>query len=185
MASSSPRRLALLRQLGVAPLVWPAATEEYRELTPDRDPRALVIANAELKARAVAEEFPQALVIGADTVVFLDGELLGKPAGAEEARGMLRRLSGRAHQVYTGICLADTGQGRVVSGADRAEVWFQELAETEIDAYVKSGAPLDKAGAYGVQDGGGWFVRRIEGDYTTVVGLSFALLRTLLRQLRP
>lgn len=183
LASASPRRLALLRQIGVEPVIAPADIREYHHITADMDASALVRANAELKARAIAPQYPGALILAADTVVVLDGELLGKPIDDEEAARMLRRLSGRRHQVYTGLCLIDNAAGKTVSGADMTAVRFHELDDAEIAAYVQSGATADKAGSYGLQDAGGLFVAGVEGDHTTVIGLSLSLLRRLMREL--
>ncbi len=184
LASASPRRLALLRQLGLKPLVCPAETAEYEDPATCGGPSGLVTANAAQKAGAVAQLYPNALVIAADTVVVFQGRLLGKPVDEAAAAEMLGCLSGRIHHVYTGICLLDGMLGRQAAGAARTDVWFHTLSAAEISRYVAGGSPLDKAGAYGIQDEGGWFVRQIAGDYTTVVGLSFSLLWNLLAELQ-
>lgn len=183
LASASPRRLAILRQLGIEPLVYAVDVEEYHQTTAKMDGEALVAANAAAKARAAALAFDDAIIIGADTMVMLCDLPFGKPADELEAKAMLLALSGTVHQVYSGICLMDTKSGKTAGGADICQVAFQHLAEEEIDAYIKTGEPMDKAGAYGIQGQGALLVRKIEGDYNTVVGLPVALLRQLARVL--
>lgn len=148
------------------------APEEADE--PGRDAADVACAHARAKALAVARELPERLVLGADTVVVLEGELLGKPAGQAEARAMLLRLSGREHEVVTGVALAfgEESRARVLAEhAERTRVCFRALSESEINAYVATGEPLDKAGAYGIQGRGALLVRAIEGCYFNVVGL--------------
>ena len=184
LASASPRRLELLRQIGVEPIVRPVETAEEQRLM-GRGPAHLVQANARLKAQAatVGGVAHSSIIIGADTVVILGGRLFGKPGEAAEAAAMLRELSGQRHSVHTGICLIDTDSGYSVCGSNRTLVRFAELSEEEIARYVASGEPLDKAGAYGIQGKGGLFVESISGDYGTVVGLSLPLLARLAREL--
>lgn len=133
------------------------------------------------KARQVAAEHKDALVIAADTLVFLDGEPLGKPSGEEDARRMLRRLSGRGHEVYTGVCVICGGEERCA--AERTEVRFRELSDSEIDAYVATGEPMDKAGAYGAQGRGSVLIERIDGDFFNVMGLPVCRLYLMLKEL--
>ncbi|MFI5369953.1 MAG: Maf family protein [Candidatus Eisenbacteria bacterium] len=178
LASASPRRVALLRQAGAVftvvdpgpDRVWPGSAE----------PRHGVRALALDKARRVAARRPDATVIGADTVVVLRGERLGKPAGADEAMAMLRRLHGRRHEVWTGIAVIHAGETRTAS--EGVTVHVARMSEEDLAGYVATGESLDKAGAYGIQGRFGVFVRRIEGDYTAVVGLPLARLRTLLSE---
>lgn len=179
LASASPRRLALLAQVGVRPEVIVAAVAEERGLPP----RALVAANAARKAQAVAARLGRcdAWIIGADTVVAQGEVVFGKPCGAAEAARMLAALSGNTHSVFTGQCVVDGSSGRSQTAVSETRVHFETLDETEISAYVATGEPLDKAGAYGMQAQAGLFVRAIEGDYSTVVGLSLPLLRAMLR----
>lgn len=132
------------------------------------------------KARAVAGRHRDGIVLAADTVVVLDGEPLGKPSGPEEARAMLRRLRGREHEVVTGVAVADAQSGREKSLAVTSRVFMARYSEATIDAYVASGAPLDKAGAYAIQDLGGALVERLTGSYTNVVGLPVEETRQLL-----
>jgi septum formation protein len=178
LASGSPRRVALLRQVG-APFTladpgpdrsWPGAAE----------PRHGVRALALDKARRVAAKRRGAVVIGADTIVVLRGARLGKPRDAAEARAMLLRLHGRAHQVWTGIAVVRDGEERTAT--ECTEVLLAKLDEAAIDAYVRTGEPLDKAGAYGIQGMAAQFVRRIDGDYFNVVGLPLARLRQVLAE---
>ncbi len=181
LASASPRRRELLPLLGHDFTVVPAQVDET---PPDGiEPSALVLHLAMEKAVAVAHEHPGALVLGADTIVVLGGEILGKPTDAADARSMLRRLSGKRHTVLTGIALVHTDTGRRESAHEAVDVTFGDLTDTAIAAYVASGSPMDKAGAYGIQDDrGALFVRRIEGDYYAVVGLPlYRLNRTIER----
>jgi septum formation protein len=179
LASASPRRHALLRLLGAPFTVVPSDVPEVH--VPGTEPSALVQHLALEKALAVAHRTPEALVLGADTVVVHDGEVLGKPADPAEAHTMLRRLSGQAHCVYTGLALVHLSTTRRMVVHETTDVFFAEMDDDEIAAYVETGSPLDKAGAYGIQDDrGALFIRRIEGDYYNVVGLPLHLLyRTL------
>lgn len=180
LASRSPRRRKLLAQLGLDFEVHPSDLDE--NATNHRLPEQLVEQLALEKARAVAARFPEALTLGADTIVVLDGDVLNKPADEAEARAMLRRLSGRTHTVYTGVALVHPASQREVVDYEATEVTFAPLTDAEIDAYVATGSPLDKAGAYGIQDDyGAVFIRRIEGDYYNVVGLPLHRLYRMLR----
>ncbi len=180
LASRSPRRRELLARAGFRFLVRPAdagAEESWRE---GEDPRTHVERLARAKA-AAAEADPEDVVLGADTVVVVDGEVLGKPADAAEAVRMLRRLAGREHQVWTGVCLKRGARELVDS--ERTLVRFAPLEESEIQEYVASGEPLDKAGAYAIQGLASKFVERIEGCYFNVVGLPVAKVYRLLKAL--
>ena len=167
LASGSPRRAALLRQMGFAFDVMAEAVSE--DGVSSADPTAHVVALSRRKAEAVLGRVDEGLVIGADTVVFLEGEILGKPKDEEEARTMLRQLSGKTHEVFTGFTLIQVGGGRF-SDVERTAVTFRDLANWEVEDYVASGGPLDKAGGYGIQDRSGLFVDRIEGCFYNVVG---------------
>lgn len=179
LASRSPRRKAILHQMGLQFAVVPGCADES---TPDElAPGELVRTLALRKARSVAEGRPHALVLGADTVVSLGGRIYGKPAGAEEAASMLESLSGKTHTVYTGMALVHAATRRSEVAVESTDVTFAVLSRPMIDRYVSSGAPLDKAGAYGIQDDFGCvFVRRISGDYFTVVGLPASRLYRML-----
>ncbi|HXH81391.1 MAG TPA: Maf family protein [Candidatus Tectomicrobia bacterium] len=178
LASASPRRRALLDALGVAFEVLPAAVDETLE--PGPIPSA-VAALALRKARVIASRTADALVLGADTVVVLDGEALGKPRDPDEARAMLRRLRGRVHEVVTGVAVVEAATGRAETVAVVSRVRLAALSEADIEDYVRSGSPLDKAGAYAIQDRGGALVEALEGSYTNVVGLPLAETAALLR----
>jgi septum formation protein len=181
LASASPRRQEMLRLSG---LDFEVASTEMEEVgRPAGPPQAHALANARLKALAVAPGFPGRLVIGADTVVALGRVVLEKPAEAAAARRMLEQLSGRRHQVHTafaivlGGCLQPPGEARVlVEDCVTSTVGFRRLEAGEIAAYVASGDPLDKAGAYGLQSGGGALVAEVLGSYLNVVGLPLARL---------
>ncbi|HSG47027.1 MAG TPA: nucleoside triphosphate pyrophosphatase [Longimicrobiales bacterium] len=178
LASGSPRRTALLAGLGLVHTVCPSHIPET--VLPGETPEAHVERLSREKAAEVAARHLGALVLAGDTVVVRDGEILGKPRDPEDARAMLRSLSGREHRVVSGLALAGPGAGEIVSRHDTARVVFRELAEADIAAYVATGEPLDKAGAYGIQGMGGVLVTRVEGDYYTVVGLPLSGLVALL-----
>jgi septum formation protein len=178
LASASPRRRALLAQAGIAFEVRPAEEAEGPPLNGE-SPIAYARRSAEAKACAVSRLEPQGLVLGADTVVALGDLALGKPHDGQEARGMLQALSGRAHEVHTGVCLARGGQA-LASEVVTTEVVFRALTADEIEGYVATGEPLDKAGAYGIQGRGALLVDRIEGCYFNVVGLPLSRLQELL-----
>jgi len=167
LASGSPRRRELLERAGLDFEVIPSPAEEIHDASLGM--AGLCEENARLKATAVAEHHPEAVVIGADTLVFLDGEPLGKPKDMAEAAGMLRRLSGRSHQVCTGVCIAEPGKSmRKLHTV--TEVVFRNLDEETVQAYLAKTSPLDKAGAYGIQDHGEMIVERIEGAFDNVMG---------------
>lgn len=178
LASQSPRRQQLLHQLFSDFTVLPSHAEETTPLPDGIEPQEVSEYLSRLKASDIAASHPEALVIGADTTVLLKEQgqwtILGKPANADDARGMLRRLSGKTHQVVTGCALCHGGD--ILSFSSVSKVTFYPLSEEEIDAYIKSGEPMDKAGAYGIQYLGSLLVEKIEGDYFTVVGLPVALL---------
>lgn len=167
LASASPRRAELLEQMGLTFRVQPADVDET-VLTGESAEHYVERLSCE-KARRVASQNPDCLVLGSDTSVVLDGDVLGKPASAAEAHAMLTRLSGQTHQVMTAVALAqgERCQSRLVITL----VSFRLLSEPEIRAYVASGEPMDKAGSYGIQGLGGIFVRELEGSYSAVVGL--------------
>jgi septum formation protein len=168
LASSSPRRRELLEQAGVCFEVVPSPAEEIHD--PAMKPAHLCEWNATLKAAAVAEVRPEAIVIGSDTLVFIDDIPLGKPADMEKAYAMLRRLSGRTHQVCTGVCVIHPGGVRKVFH-DVTEVTFRTLDEAAITRYFSQVSPLDKAGAYGIQECGDQIISEIQGSYENVMGL--------------
>jgi septum formation protein len=177
LASASPRRGEILSNAGIAYVrEIPAGIDETP--APGEAPRDYVMRLAREKSSAIAAD-PEKIVLGADTAVVIEGEILGKPSDAADATRMLRRLSGRAHEVITGICLSSR-RGQVVDTAS-TRVWFTTLSDAEIEAYVASGEPMDKAGAYGIQGLASKFITRIDGCYFNVMGLPISIVYTLLR----
>lgn len=179
LASGSPRRRELLTQIGLAFRVVVSDVDEG--IDQDMPPEDQVYFLSQRKARAAAELVaPDALVIAADTIVALEGEVMGKPHSQEEAVQMLSRLSGKTHEVYTGFTLRRGEQA--VTQAERTLVTFRDLSPEEITAYVHTGEPMDKAGAYGIQGRGAVLVSGIQGDYFNVMGLPLCRLALALRQ---
>jgi septum formation protein len=168
LASKSPRRASLLRRMGFVFEILPADVRE--DVDAHRDPVETVKILSCKKAEAVLPSVRRGLIVGADTVVVLDGEILGKPETPGQAEAMLAKLSGKTHEVFTGFTLIDAENGRRFSDFERTTVTFRKLAEWEILDYVATGAPMDKAGAYGIQDRSGLFVERIDGCFYNVVG---------------
>jgi septum formation protein len=179
LASASPRREELLRNAGIAFEVQPAHIAEAP--LPGEAAKDCAERLAREKVLAVARQRPHDCVLGADTVVVVDGQLLGKPSDAADAARMLRLLSGRQHQVITGVCLVVSGQPSVAS--ETTLVTVSEITEQDIADYVASGEPMDKAGAYAIQGIASRWIPRIEGDYSNVVGLPVALVFRMLRKI--
>ncbi len=177
LASGSPRRRELLDLMG---LTYTVETPDVDESFSGR-PSETVMEISRCKAAAVAARHSDSIIIAADTLVFADGAL-GKPHTPERAKEMLRSLAGNWHHVYTGITVINTRSGRILRNVDKTRVHLVPMTEQEIDAYVATGEPLDKAGAYGIQGMGGMFVDRIDGSYSNVVGLPMSMLRTMLAQ---
>lgn len=171
LASASPRRRELLARLGLLFRVVPSPVEEPPVGV---RPEAGVRRSALFKARSVAEQEPASWVLGADTIVVLGGLIFGKPNSPEEAARMLRSLSGRSHSVFTAICLIHMKRGFSQVDVIQTRVEFRDLSDAEIAAYVRTGEPMDKAGAYGIQGLGAAFVKAVYGSYTNVVGLPLA-----------
>jgi len=180
LASRSPRRSDLLKSMGFSFIVVSAPVSE--ENLDIEDPKLLTIELSKRKAGAVLEQYAEGIVIGADTVVCLDGQIFGKPADREEASTMLHTLSGKTHQVFTGFTLNYIGH-RQISGVEKTEVTFRKLQQWEIDDYVRTDKPLDKAGAYGIQDESGLFVDHIEGCFYNVVGFPLTRFYEALKEL--
>ena len=180
LASSSPRRKALLEQIAlkfevdarVAEDDGPAGSEPHR-LTRDISLK---------KAESVAGSYSDAIIIAADTIGVVDGRIIGKPHSESEARDMLALLSGRAHSVITGFTVLDTRTGKSVSRSVETTVYMKPISKSEIDAYIKTGEPLDKAGSYAIQGLGAALVERIEGDYSNVIGLPLSALAVTLKE---
>ncbi|MDJ0988628.1 MAG: Maf family protein [Desulfobacterales bacterium] len=181
LASQSPRRKYLLEQAGLTFRVIPSRIDE--SVLPLSAPADYVRQLAEAKAGDVASSYRDSWVLGADTIVAVEDRLLGKPASPRDAREMLRRLSGKTHQVYTGFCLVQHGRSRCLADTVRTDVVFKTLTDREIEWYIHTGEPFDKAGAYAIQGLGTFLVRRINGSYTNVVGLPVCeVLEILLRE---
>lgn len=181
LASTSPRRKQLLEQIGLEFEVIPSDYEE--DMTLQLAPEELVKLLARGKAIEIADKYPDAIVIGADSIVAFEGSVFGKPKTETEAREMLRELSGKMNQVITGtaVLCRETSQEFVV--ASPSNVHLVHMSEQDIDEYIATGEPMDKAGAFAVQGKGAKYIERIEGDYTAVVGLPLPLLWQILKQI--
>lgn len=178
LASASPRRKALLAQIGIPfNISISSFTEDEAE---DQEPHAYVQKQALGKATDVAKNYHNAIIIGADTTVAFNGTLLGKPLSPQKAAEMLTLLSGNPHKVITGYSIIDAHTNKTITDSVETTVWLKKLTTEEIDWYVATGEPLDKAGAYAIQEKGGLFVEKLEGDYFNVVGLPIpSLIRDL------
>ncbi|HLB25983.1 MAG TPA: Maf family protein [Nitrospirota bacterium] len=179
LASASPRRSELLAQAGIKFVVDPAHVDESR--LPGERPEDYAVRAALDKARATADRHGSGIVMGADTIVVVDGEILGKPGGRDEARQMLSRISGRTHTVMTGVALVDAATGRSATGFEATEVTIRRLAPEEIEEYVDSGEPMDKAGAYGIQGRFAVYVEGVRGCFFNVVGLPLSRAALMLK----
>lgn len=179
LASQSPRRAALLKQMGFG----------FEVITAHLDESSVTIQNpvehtqtlARMKAEASRQKVENGILIGADTIVYHAGEILGKPKTPAMAQDMLQRLSGHTHEVYTGFCLLST-EGKMVCDYEKTAVTFRSLSHWEIESYVLSGCPMDKAGAYGIQDQSGLFVDRIDGCFYNVMGFPLTRFYSALKQ---
>jgi septum formation protein len=182
LASASPRRAELLRSAAIPFTVDVANIPE--EPRPGERPREHAERLAREKAEVVAKRNPGTIVLGADTIVVVDEEILGKPRDAADAARMLRLLSGRAHEVITGVCFAllETGNWKLETGSERAKVYFDKLSSDDIQNYVATKEPMDKAGAYAIQGIASRWISKIEGDYANVVGLPVALVWKMLQK---
>lgn len=182
LASKSPRRKELLENMGIRFKVIEGDVDE--SIVPkDLEPGLYVCELAVLKANSIAKKAGKnSIVIGADTVVIHEGRVLGKPKDLTEAFNMLKSLSGKTHEVYTGVAVLDTDSMKIASRYEKTSVTFREITDDEIDFYVEEYHPLDKAGAYGIQEFAGVFVKGIEGDYFNIVGLPMCRLYTLIKE---
>ncbi|HHV32157.1 Maf family protein [Caproiciproducens sp. LBM24188] len=179
LASTSPRRSELLKMAGYEfSVVPPEANENYLRGTP---PVQIVEQLSTRKAKLVAKDHPDDIVLAADTLVVLKGRILGKPKDEQEAKAMLKLLSGNVHQVYTGYCIISGG--KMVTGHECTSVEFYTLKDSDIEAYLATGEPMDKAGAYGIQGRGALLVKRIDGDFYNVMGLPIGKINRLLKSL--
>ncbi|MDE7256662.1 MAG: Maf family protein [Clostridia bacterium] len=176
LASASPRRKELLKQVVKDFEIIPASGEEKANTA--LPPEQIVCALAESKCCEVFEKYPDSVVIGCDTIVYYKGKVLGKPKSRAEAEETLKELSGKTHSVYTGVCIRSPE--RRIAGYDETEVTFNELSDGFIKSYVDGGSPMDKAGCYGIQDGG--VVKSYKGSYTNVVGLPLELVEKMLKE---
>ena len=179
LASSSPRRHMLMREAGIPFTVETEDTDETCEGLPEERVRIL----AERKARAIAKRHTAGIVLGADTLVSLHDEAFGKPADDGEASRMLHALSGNTHQVYTGVCVIDCATGRCLVRSARSDITFRTLTDEEIAAYIATGEPAGKAGAYAIQQKGGALVAGWSGPYDNIVGLPMDVVRALLEEI--
>jgi septum formation protein len=182
LASASPRRRELLEHIGITFEVIPSGIEE--EARDGEEPREHVLRLSQLKAKKIARRYDGAVIVGADTIVVLDNEILNKPEDEQEAFDMLSRLSGREHRVFTGFCVLDASDGTMQCEAVESKVRFKDLTPEEIRRYIKTGEPMDKAGAYAVQGKGSYMIKEIEGSYTNVVGLPLCELVEVLTRLK-
>ena len=180
LASTSPRRKALLEQIGLKFKVDNRAQEDTGWA--GLEPNELVKTVSLKKAQSVAGYYPDAIIIAADTIGVIDGGIIGKPHSAKEARAMLAALSGKTHTVITGFTVMDTLTRKSVSRSVETTVWMKRMTTAEIEAYVNTGEPLDKAGAYAIQGLGAALVEKIEGDYFNVVGLPLYALADALKE---
>jgi septum formation protein len=178
LASASPRRKQLLAQLGLAFDVVVADVTEHED--PSTDPRAMVAHNAALKADWVSARYPDSYVLGADTTVFIDQRVLNKPADLAEARTMLKKLSGRTHTVFTGVALRRAWAGLRIDEGVSSEVTFKTFDDVVIDAYFRLVNPLDKAGAYGIQEGRDLIVASWSGSFSNIMGLPVEAAKQIL-----
>lgn len=169
LASASPRRVELLSSAGIRFEVLPSGIPE--DFIPGETPEDHVLRLAREKAKDVAEKVEGRFFIGADTVVVCDGEIMGKPKDGADAERMLRKLSGVAHEVITGFAVYDKEQDGAICEAVKTRVYFKSLRSEEVQAYIATGCPFDKAGAYAIQGGAAYMIRKIEGSYSNVVGL--------------
>ena len=180
LASASPRRKELLEKIGLKFEV--DASDCAEEIDPALEPDELVHRISLAKAKSVTSRHKDTIIIAADTIGVIGKKLLGKPHTADEARKMLAQISGKSHEVITCFTVLDTATNKIISGIVSTKVYIKKLSKQEIDAYVETGEPLDKAGAYGIQGLGAVIVEKIEGDYYNVVGLPLNALTNALKE---
>jgi len=181
LASRSPRRAEILKKEKVEFEV--KVPPNFKEESSSSDPVEHVLSLSRRKTTSVSDQVEEAIILGADTIVVLDGEILGKPQNKEEAFFVLKRLSGRMHKVYTGVTLVNKYNGKMISDYDLTEVKFNHLDKEKLLAYIDTGEPMDKAGAYGIQGMGGFLVERIRGSLDNVIGLPTEKLKQMLSQI--
>ncbi|HHV97920.1 MAG TPA: septum formation inhibitor Maf [Clostridiaceae bacterium] len=181
LASASPRRKELLEQIGMKFIIIPSKVDEDK-IELEGEPHEKTKTLALTKAKDVAERVKKGLVLGADTIVVIDGKIYGKPTNAQHAYEMLKSLSGRRHQVITGVALVDAASGFYLADYEKTDVYFGYIDDDEIWEYINSGEAMGKAGAYAIQGKGALFVERINGCYSNVVGLPIFLLKKMLKK---
>ncbi len=181
LASSSPRRADILRRANVSFEI--KVPPNLNENSSSSHPPEHVLSLSRLKASSVASQFKEGIILGADTIVVLDGRILGKPKDKKEAFAILKKLSGRKHYVYTGVTLMNKQNGKVISDYDSTQVTFNRLDENQILSYVETAEPMDKAGAYGIQGMGSFLVQSIQGSLNNVIGLPTELLKRMLLEI--
>lgn len=178
LASASPRRKQLLEQIGLSFDIDASNIDEI--VDPKLTPRQQVESFSLQKAQAIAPKYKSAVILAADTMVTIDGEVLGKPKDTEDAIRMLNTLSGRKHMIVTGFTLIDSDTGKIVTQSSTLTVWFRKLSQREIDAFIEKDKPFDKAGAYAVHETAAIFIKKVEGDFFGAVGLPlFAVVKEL------
>jgi septum formation protein len=181
LASSSPRRADILRRASVSFEI--KVPPNLNEESSSSHPAEHVLALSRLKATSVANQLKEGIILGADTIVVLDGRILGKPKDQKEAFAILKKLSARTHTVYTGVTLVNKHNGKVISDYDSTQVTFNRLDEKQILSYVETAEPMDKAGAYGIQGMGSFLVQSIQGSLNNVIGLPTELLKRMLPEI--
>lgn len=182
LASSSPRRKKLLKEAGFNFVVDTSNIDESK--VDKQDPHKMVKQLSLEKAREVAKRHQDSIIIGADTTVFCDGQILEKPTDSEDAKRMLKFLNGKVHSVITGITIVNTETNQEITDSEESRVFFKKITNGQIDEYVQTGQAIDKAGAYAIQEGlSQYFVEKTEGDYTNIVGLPMNLLKQLLAKI--
>lgn len=181
LASSSPRRKQLLSDANVRFEICIPSNVNEESQSPDPVEHVLSVSRA--KAESVSPQITEGIILGADTIVVLSGEILGKPRDKREAFAILKKLSGRTHTVYTGVTLVNKLNGKTLSDYDSTEVTFNPLEESKIESYIETGEPMDKAGAYGIQGMGAFLVKEIKGNLDNVIGLPTEKLKEILRKI--
>jgi septum formation protein len=179
LASASPRRRELLKQAGIKFTACPVnMNESFKSTSPEK----LVVRLAHDKAMAAAKKFKRGIILGADTIVVCDDQIMGKPSDKQDAKKMLKQLSANTHKVMTGLALVNAKTGKIKTAIETTKVTFRTLSTKEIDGYISTGEYKDKAGAYGIQGRAGAFVERIDGCYSNVVGLPLSRLVNLIKK---
>ena len=188
LASSSPRRSEILEQVGIDFTVFKPKEDAENPLPSSKcaDCADIAVENALHKAKWTSQYLDKdCLILSADTIVVSDGNILGKPIDSNDAKRMLKTLSGKEHQVITGVAIIDNSNDKMAKGHEVTDVFIKNLSDFEIDSYIKTGEPMDKAGAYAIQNRGALFIKSIRGCYFNVVGLPVFRMITLIKEIRP